>query len=169
MKPAEDTVVVNGRRIRVRSRRRSCSQPFLRKRTLNMLVGRNIRNARAFIERERRSMEWMEEELAKWERPRQRGDCRCEQRPCPWVGCRYHLYADISFHGTLVMIFPMLELWEIRETCALDVADRGPQTQEKVGEFMNLTRERVRQIEKKALAKLGEGILGAYIEQRVRD
>jgi hypothetical protein len=29
-------------------------------------------------------------------RPKTRADCRAEARPCPWVGCRYHLLADIA-------------------------------------------------------------------------
>jgi hypothetical protein len=40
------------------------------------------------------------------------------------------------------------------ESCALDVADRGGTTLEDVGAIMNLTRERIRQVEVKALAKL---------------
>ena len=40
------------------------------------------------------------------------------------------------------------------ESCALDVADRGGTTLEDVGAIMNLTRERIRQVEVKALARL---------------
>ncbi len=40
------------------------------------------------------------------------------------------------------------------ETCALDVSDRGGTTLEEVGAIMNLTRERIRQVEVKGLAKL---------------
>jgi hypothetical protein len=40
------------------------------------------------------------------------------------------------------------------DSCALDVADRGGTTLEDVGAIMNLTRERIRQVEVKALAKL---------------
>src|ERR1035438_5017031 len=40
------------------------------------------------------------------------------------------------------------------ETCALDVADRRGTTLEEVGAIMNLTRERIRQVEVKGLAKL---------------
>src|SRR5262249_46575714 len=50
--------------------------------------------------------------------------------------------------------FPDLEVWEMNETCALDVADRGGTTLEEVGAIMNLTRERIRQVEVKGLAKL---------------
>ncbi len=34
----------------------------------------------------------------------------------------------------------------MRETCALDVADTGEHTLEEVGDLMNLTRERTRQV-----------------------
>jgi DNA-directed RNA polymerase sigma subunit (sigma70/sigma32) len=40
------------------------------------------------------------------------------------------------------------------ETCALDVAGNGPQNFDRTGELLNVTRERVRQIEAMALAKL---------------
>ena len=40
------------------------------------------------------------------------------------------------------------------ETCALDVADRQGITLEEVGVIMNLTRERVRQLEMRGLSKL---------------
>src|SRR5687768_18394193 len=42
----------------------------------------------------------------------------------------------------------------MNETCALDIADRGGTTLEEVGAILNLTRERIRQVEVKALAKL---------------
>jgi DNA-directed RNA polymerase sigma subunit (sigma70/sigma32) len=49
------------------------------------------------------------------------------------------------------MNFPDKEPWELPETCALDVADRGGVTLEEVGGWLNLTRERVRQLEVHAL------------------
>jgi DNA-directed RNA polymerase sigma subunit (sigma70/sigma32) len=42
----------------------------------------------------------------------------------------------------------------MRETCALDVAEKGGITLEEVGEIMNLTRERIRQVEVRGLLKL---------------
>jgi DNA-directed RNA polymerase sigma subunit (sigma70/sigma32) len=42
----------------------------------------------------------------------------------------------------------------MKETCALDVADRGGITLEEVGEILNLTRERIRQVEVFGLEKL---------------
>ena len=47
-------------------------------------------------------------------------------------------------------------MWELRETCALDVAERGGLTLEEVGEILNLTRERIRQVEAAGLKKLLE-------------
>jgi hypothetical protein len=56
--------------------------------------------------------------------------------------------------GSVKMNFPDKELWELGDTCALDVADRGGITLEEVGVIMDLTRERVRQLETRGLTKL---------------
>jgi hypothetical protein len=88
-------------------------------------------------------------------KPRNRGECADMERPCPFVSCKYHLYIDVHpVRGSIKLNFPDLEVWEMTETCALDVADRGGITLEEVGEIMNLTRERVRQVETAGLAKL---------------
>jgi hypothetical protein len=89
------------------------------------------------------------------ERPSTRADCVNGIRPCPFVSCKHHLYLDVSARtGAIKLNFPDLEVWEMSETCALDVADRGGTTLEEVGAIMNLTRERIRQVEVKGLAKL---------------
>ncbi len=89
------------------------------------------------------------------ERPETRADCVSGARPCPFVSCKHHLYLDVSARtGAIKLNFPDLEVWEMTETCALDVADRGGTTLEEVGAIMNLTRERIRQVEVKGLAKL---------------
>jgi hypothetical protein len=88
-------------------------------------------------------------------RPESRGECRGEQRPCPWVACKFHLYLDVNPEtGSIKLNFPDLEPWDLPETCALDVAERGGITLEEVGEIMNLTRERIRQVEVRGLIKL---------------
>jgi hypothetical protein len=90
-----------------------------------------------------------------YDKPQARGDCEGGARPCPFVSCKHHLYLDVSARtGAIKLNFPDLEVWEMTETCALDVADRGGTTLEEVGAIMNLTRERIRQVEVKALAKL---------------
>ncbi len=88
-------------------------------------------------------------------RPQTRGECRGEQRPCPWVACKFHLYLDVNPEtGSIKLNFPDLEPWELPHTCSLDVAERGGITLEEVGEIMNLTRERIRQVEVRGLIKL---------------
>ncbi|MBP9089154.1 MAG: DNA-binding protein [Kofleriaceae bacterium] len=92
-------------------------------------------------------------------RPTHRVQCASgEQRPCPWVACKHHLYLDINPEtGSIKINFPDLEPWEMKQTCALDVAERGGITLEEVGEIMNLTRERIRQVEVRGLLKLKMG------------
>ncbi len=88
-------------------------------------------------------------------RPETRAECQGETRPCPWVACKHHLYLDVNPEtGSIKINFPDLEPWELKHTCALDVADRNGITLEDVGEIMNLTRERIRQVEVRGLAKL---------------
>jgi hypothetical protein len=89
------------------------------------------------------------------DRPQVRSECRGGARPCPFVACKYHLYLDVNpATGSLKLNFPDLEVWELRESCALDVAERGGVTLEDVGAIMNLTRERIRQVECRSLRKL---------------
>jgi len=88
-------------------------------------------------------------------KPRTREECVGGPRPCPYVSCKHHLYIDVSPRtGAIKLNFPDIEVWDMGESCALDVADRGGTTLEDVGAIMNLTRERIRQVEVKALAKL---------------
>jgi hypothetical protein len=90
-----------------------------------------------------------------YNKPRVRNACAGGARPCPYVSCKHHLYVDVSPRtGAIKLNFPDLEVWEMGDSCALDVADRGGTTLEDVGAIMNLTRERIRQVEVKALAKL---------------
>lgn len=85
-------------------------------------------------------------------RPRTRGECVDGPRPCPFVGCKYNLYLDINPEtGSIKINFPSLDPWEMTSSCALDVADAGEHTLEAIGELMNLTRERTRQIEARVL------------------
>ncbi len=88
-------------------------------------------------------------------RPRTWGECReTNGRPCPWLSCKHHLYLDVVPEtGSIIFNFPDLEPWELVHTCSLDVAARGGLNLEDVGEVMNLTRERVRQIEVRALTR----------------
>jgi hypothetical protein len=88
-------------------------------------------------------------------RPATRAQCSGVPRPCPFISCKHHLYLDVSPRtGSIKLNFPDLEVWELPISCALDIADEGGCTLETVGEIMNLTRERIRQVEVNALARL---------------
>jgi hypothetical protein len=84
-------------------------------------------------------------------RPKTRGDCATSPRPCPYVSCKYHLAVDVSESGGLRINFPGLEVEDLIETCALDVADRGADRGgtplEDVGVLTNVSMERARQVE----------------------
>ncbi len=88
-------------------------------------------------------------------RPQARGECSNVARPCPYVSCKYHLYIDVNPNtGSIKVNFPEREVWELGNSCALDVAEQGGITLEEVGEILNLTRERIRQVEVRGLMKL---------------
>ena len=81
-----------------------------------------------------------------------RGDGLNCQRPCPFVSCRYHLY--VGYVGRPHIGEPGYpEPWEIPVTCTLDIADEQGKTLEEVGTVLDLTRERIRQIESEAMVK----------------
>ncbi|MBM4394109.1 MAG: DNA-binding protein [Deltaproteobacteria bacterium] len=98
--------------------------------------------------------EELERELQEM-RPKRRSDCQGGPRPCPWVSCKYHLYLDINPRtGSIKLNFPDVKPWEMTDSCVLDIADRGPVTLEDVGRIMNLTRERIRQLEASASERI---------------
>lgn len=98
--------------------------------------------------------------LAQAVRPKTRAECVDGPRPCPWVGCRHHMFIDVNpvkENGTIKENFPHLEPDELDgrlESCSLDVAEDGTSSTERIAELMNLTRERIRQIEDRALKKV---------------
>jgi hypothetical protein len=90
-------------------------------------------------------------------RPQTRRDCEDMERPCPFVSCRYHLALDVDpARGSVKRNFPHLDVHEMAETCVLDLAERGGMTLEEIALAMNLTRERVRQIEDGVLRGMRE-------------
>jgi hypothetical protein len=102
---------------------------------------------------ERDRMAAMYPERRYW-RPKTRGDCARVPRPCPYVSCKYNLYLDVQPTGSVKLNMPDLEPDEMAVSCALDVAEEDGATLERVAELLNITRERVRQIEDRVLRKL---------------
>ena len=88
-------------------------------------------------------------------KPATRAECAEGPRPCPYVSCKYHLYLDVQHRtGAIKLNFPDIEVEQMNESCSLDIADRGGTTLEEVGAIMNLTRERIRQLEVRSMAKV---------------
>lgn len=105
-------------------------------------------------------------------RPKSRSECRGGPRPCPWVGCRFHLAIDVKANGAIVRNFPGRDFDEIPQTCALDVADAADPdgiTLTEVGMMLGLTRERTRQLVMMAIQSLrqhvGEDTLKAMLAE----
>jgi hypothetical protein len=116
-------------------------------------IARELRRQRAFGVIDPELEETMQEIEAA--RPRSRAECASGPRPCMFISCKHHLYLDVNpATGSIKLNFPDKEVWELADTCALDVADRGGITLEEVGAIMNLTRERIRQVETRGLQKL---------------
>ncbi len=142
--PAEGTeeeVAEVSRKIRRRQRRRD--RPRSRTIAMKRLTREEMRQGALLLP------------FMDYRRPVTRAECACGERPCPFVSCKYHLYLDVNPEtGSIKLNFPHMEVWEMADTCALDVADRGGITLEEVGEIMNLTRERIRQVEVRGLLKL---------------
>lgn len=90
------------------------------------------------------------------QRPKTRGECKDGPRPCPWVGCRHHLWSDEHDGEPRVLGVPADEA----ASCSLDVADAvrdegvAPLEPTIVGRFLQCRPERVMAIEAGAMEKL---------------
>ena len=148
-------------------------------------------NLRLVGERQINALLYPESEAIQAERPRTRGDCINGIRPCPWVGCRHHLYLDVHTKtGAITLNFPAKDpkdggkkarpgdrrgpedsavpVWQLKHSCSLDVADLGGLNGPEMGDLLELTKERIRQIEVSALGHLRgyAGELGHELEAR---
>jgi|GEM_PF-2979961 len=78
--------------------------------------------------------------------PPTRADCLDGPRPCRAILCKFNLHYDVSRKAK--------DDFELGETCALDVADRGQHTLRVVGGMLGMTREGSRTIEVSAMTKM---------------
>lgn len=96
--------------------------------------------------------------------PRTRREC--PNGPCPHVGCRYHLWTErrLDRRGAVVDLRETAAFGNVDHTCVLNEIACGPLTLEAIGGLFHLSRERVRQIEADALARLRDGDPGVLRE-----
>lgn len=108
-------------------------------------------------------------------RPVTRADCAHVPRPCPFVTCKYNLSIDVTPAGAISVGTMRIEslpekataerterfvdlvsshLLDVGHSCALDEADGEGLTLHEVGNMVGVTRERIRQIEAKAMRRM---------------
>jgi len=99
------------------------------------------------------------------DRPSTREDCSDIPRPCPYVGCKYNLYLDVTEKGSLVLNFPSTPVDKIPpdRSCVLDIVEseilcvyNECMSLSMIAQYMNLQKERIRQIERDILAKIAD-------------
>lgn len=88
-------------------------------------------------------------------RPKTRGDCVNGPRPCPWVGCKYHMWLEVGKGGHITYRPGCDE----DESCVLDIADRGGEEGSTIARYMGISRSRADQIYWRAMKKMGQSSL----------
>jgi hypothetical protein len=90
-----------------------------------------------------------------YDRPKTRSECG-DERPCPFVGCRYHLYLDVHIKGSIKFNFPDTEPEDMLVSCALDVADECQEglTCDDIAALLNITRQGVAMIEQSIMPRV---------------
>lgn len=91
--------------------------------------------------------------------PKTRGECLNGPRPCPHLACKYNLSLDLvknpaNVDSDYVRIVINKVSWDTGLNCVLDIADGGRMSLEDIGFLWGITRERVRQIEDRAIRKI---------------
>lgn len=100
------------------------------------------------------------------EKPRTRAECAEIPRPCVFVSCKYNLFLDVM-RNKKGQVTSVVENKGVNcpsqvppgESCALDVAERGPKSMDDVGALLRLRRQRIEQLEKELLIKLREAAI----------
>jgi hypothetical protein len=97
--------------------------------------------------------------------PLTRGQCAGGERPCPYVSCRHHLYLDVTPKEGRLQINFAGEPDAMKESCSLDVAERGEHTLEEVAALIGLSRQGTIKIETKVLRKLARNAAARELEK----
>lgn len=83
-----------------------------------------------------------------------RGGCKGRWRPCRNVYCRYHLATDYWQVADGGMVVRVRSQDPDQPSCALDVADEGPQTSERIAKLLGISEQAVEQRLKSAIKRV---------------
>lgn len=114
-----------------------------------------FRDMLALKRAEQRAGAWLPDDSP---RPKVRGECASLPRPCPFVGCRYHLQLTVTRTGS-IQAHQGVDAAHLRKapyTCALDAADEGPMELREMARALDLTVEGVLLIINSGLARLAQ-------------
>lgn len=103
-----------------------------------------------------------------FKRPITRADCADVPRPCPFIGCRHNLYLDETEAGNVYLNFPNTPVLEMKHSCVLDLAEKGPWSLRDTSQILGLTPERIRQIEIGVIEKLRSTDLAKHKQEGAR-
>ena len=96
------------------------------------------------------------------------GSCDVDA-PCGFVGCRWHLYGDVTGEGWLRVYRPALDPEQLGEHCAITVAMRGSHHYDLIGHLLGLTARQASEIGEAASAKYKAALLASLDgEQRAQ-
>lgn len=114
-----------------------------------------VRQMAALKSAERKAGTWLPDDSP---RPKTRGECADLPRPCPFVGCRYHLFLTVTQTGSIQLPHgdDVGVLKKMPQTCALDVADEGPMELRQVARALDLTLEGTLLVVNSAYARLAQ-------------
>ncbi|MBT3704965.1 hypothetical protein HOG17_04270 [Candidatus Peregrinibacteria bacterium] len=102
-------------------------------------------------------------------RPRTREECKNDVRPCPWVGCGFHLYLDVDDNGGIIFNHENTvfndddledpDLRKMVQTCVLDIADKVKDglTFCEIAEYLGCTVKKVKEILDSCIGKIDDG------------
>ena len=92
-------------------------------------------------------------------RPKTYEDCLevgwgTKENPCPFVGCKNHLFLEINELGELKFPHKKKDFDEIDETCLNRAIENGPLDFQQITNLIGVVRERARQIKNEAKEKI---------------
>jgi hypothetical protein len=95
--------------------------------------------------------------LADHRRPQTRAECEQFERPCPFVGCRHHLFLDVTAKGSIRFPFgdDVSVIETMAQTCSLDGAEQGETPVDELAKVFELSAQGMRLLYWQAMTHIG--------------